>query len=97
MISVRETSDELGIAYLLALDQLRAAEAGLAHSVTVTQEESAATWLRRAAAHASYCKEELLSHCARHGCAIPVPCLELPRVLRPEADAAASWVGGVAA
>jgi hypothetical protein len=97
MTTIYETSDELGIAYLLALDELRAAETGLLHAVTVTQEESAATWLRRVAAHVRYCKEELLSHCARHGCPVPVPGLEVGGVLRREAGAARSWAGGVAA
>ena len=36
MKTVYETSDELGIAYLLALDELREAETGLLHAVTVT-------------------------------------------------------------
>ena len=96
-MAVNERTDELGIAYLLALDELRAAETGLLHAVTVTQEESAATWLRRVAAHVRYCQEELLSHCARHRCPIPVPGLEPGGILRREAGAAASWAGGVAA
>ena len=97
MTTVKERSDELGIAYLLALDELRAAETGLLHAVTVTQEEGAATWLRRVAAHVRYCKEELLSHCARHGCAVPVPGLEPGRIVRRDAEATASWAGGLAA
>ena len=97
MMSVRETSDELGIAYLLALDELREAETGLLHAVTVTQEEIAATWLRRVAAHVRYCKEELLSHCARHGCPVPVPGLQLAGIIRRDAGAPASWAGGLAA
>jgi len=97
MTTVYETSEELGIAYLLALDELRAAETGLLRAVTVTQEEMAATWLRRVAAHARYCRDELLSHCARHGCPVPVPGLELAGILRRDAGTAASWAGGLAA
>jgi hypothetical protein len=97
MKTVYDTSDELGIAYLLALDELRAAETGLLHAVTVTQEESASTWLRRVAAHVRYCKDELLSHCARHGCPVPVPGLEPGGIVRRDAAAAASWAGGLAA
>ena len=98
-MTVNGRTDELGIAYLLALDELRAAETGLLHAVTAIQEESAATWLRRVAAHVRYCKEELLSHCARHGCAVPVQGLERGRVVRREAGLAAApdWAGAVAA
>jgi hypothetical protein len=96
-MTVNERTDELGIAYLLALDELRAAETGLLRAVTATQEESAATWLRRVAAHVRYCKEELLAHCARHGCPVPVAGLEQGRIVRRDACAAASWAGAMAA
>ncbi len=96
-MTVNKRTDELGIAYLLALDELRTAETGLLHAVTVTQEESASTWLRRVAAHARYCKEELLSHCARHGCAVPVAGLEQGRIVRRETGAVPSWAGAMAA
>jgi hypothetical protein len=92
-----ETSDELGIRYLLALDGLQAASRGLAHSVTVTQRESQARWLSRAEAHALYCKTELLSHCQRHGCPIPLPGLELAEILRKAELSVASGAGNAAA
>jgi hypothetical protein len=96
-MTICETSDELGIAYLLALDGLQAASRGLAQSVTVTQREGAATWLSRAEAHALYCKGELLFHCRRHGCPIPLPGLELAEILRQAAQSAASSASGAAA
>ena len=51
----------------------------------------------RVAAHVRYCKEELLSHCARHGCPVPVPGLQLAGIIRRDAGAPASWAGGLAA
>jgi hypothetical protein len=96
-MTVQETSDELGIRYLLAIEQLQAAKLGLAQSVTVTQQESADTWLRRAAAHAHYCQDELLSHCAHHDCPVPVPSLEQAGILRPAALPAADWAEPAAA
>ena len=92
-----ETSDDLGIRYLLALDELQAASRGLAHSVTVTQRESEGQWLNRAEAHAIYCKGELLSHCERHGCPIPLPGLELAEILRKAQMSVASRAGDAAA
>jgi hypothetical protein len=89
-MTICETSDELGIGYLLALDALQTATRGLVHAVTVTQRESAATWLSRAEAHALYCKRELLFHCERHGCPIPLPGLELAEILRKAALSVAS-------
>ncbi|MBZ5726164.1 MAG: hypothetical protein LAP87_14335 [Acidobacteriia bacterium] len=64
--------DELGIQYLLAADQVDVARRELSHSVTQTQQESAATRLGRVEAHKLYALGELLSHCVRHGCPLPL-------------------------
>lgn len=96
-MTVQETSDELGIGYLLALEQLQAAKLSLAQSVTMTQQECADTWLRRAAAHARYCKDELLSHCALHDCPVPVPGLERSGAFCLAALPSAGWAEFAAA
>jgi hypothetical protein len=97
MMTIHERSNELGAAYLLALDELRAVETALLNTVTVAEEERAATRLRRVAAGVRFCREELLTHCARHGCPLPVPGLEPGGVVRRDSGAAAAWAGGIAA
>jgi hypothetical protein len=81
----------------LALDEMRTAEAGLLNAVTAAQEESAAARLRRVAAHARRCREDLVTHCARHGCPVPVPGVQPGGILRRDAGAGASWSGYLAA
>ena len=94
MMTIHERSNELGAAYLQALDELRVAETALLNAVTVAEEERAATGI---AARVRYCREELLSHCARHHCPLPVPGLEPGGVIRRDSGAAARWAGGMAA
>ena len=88
---------EVSIRYLLAHDQCRDARQALAHSVTVTQRESAATWHRRAEAHAAYCKSELLSHCQQHSCPFARLSPELAEVLCAAALSVATAADSAAA
>ena len=97
MMTIHERSNELGAAYLQALDELRAAETELLNAVKAAEEERAATRLRRVAARVRYCRDELVSHCTRHHCPLPVPGLEPGGVIRRDSGAAAGWSGGIAA
>jgi hypothetical protein len=90
-------ADELGIQYLLALDQVETAQRERDHAVTITQQESAATRLSRVEGHRLYAMGELLSHCERHGCALPILDKGLMEILTSQPSGARKINDGQAA
>jgi len=60
--------DELGLQYLLALEEVRVARRELAFSSTTHQVQSARARLIRVEADKEFATQELLSHCDQTGC-----------------------------
>jgi hypothetical protein len=59
--------------YLIAADQREEAARELRWAVTITQQESAARRLARVEGHKLFAMGELLAHCERKACMLPIP------------------------
>ncbi len=64
-----EVTEELAIAYMVAVDSVAAAREELGRAFTQMQVECASTKLARVEAHRLSVFRELKAHCEQHGCA----------------------------